>query len=378
MQYYDDSNYKGYYIVDGQKIASKTAAIYESWRLNKPIKWVYHDSVWDSFYNSFQCLSLGKKSLKSLYKERAQQLRDKYDYLILHYSGGADSHNILMTFLNNGIKLDEVFNRRHESVESKLYTPNSTNTKPENFLSEWDYAALPTLKWLAVHHPEIKLTTSNMFDTPIEKVLNDDTFASSAHWHTLINVYRTFASSPTETSVSIRGKSIANIIGNDKPVIYKTGDSCYMTFSDGGMAVVPNYASNKESFYWTTDLPALPFEQAYHVYNYFRVHKEHQWVIEANIMKSHHQEASNLREDIIKRVIYKDTWDFRFQVKRKDLIQEDTNYLIPDKDRWFLNDPEFKKMYDRWLYYYKGYDINHNNQITPSYYVNKSYLLGKL
>ena len=48
------------------------------------------------------------QSLKELYVERCQQLRDKYDYLILSYSGGADSHEILYTFLENNIFIDEI------------------------------------------------------------------------------------------------------------------------------------------------------------------------------------------------------------------------------------------------------------------------------
>jgi hypothetical protein len=47
-------------------------------------------------------------SLDDLYRQRAQELRDQYDHLVLMYSGGIDSHNILETFLRNQIHLDEV------------------------------------------------------------------------------------------------------------------------------------------------------------------------------------------------------------------------------------------------------------------------------
>jgi len=48
------------------------------------------------------------ESLDFLYALRARQLREKYDYLVLYFSGGADSTNILKTFIDNNIFLDEI------------------------------------------------------------------------------------------------------------------------------------------------------------------------------------------------------------------------------------------------------------------------------
>ena len=62
----------------------------------------------DEYYNSFDWKVEPKEDIKTLYKKRAQYLRDKYDYLVLMYSGGIDSCNILHSFLDNNIKLDEI------------------------------------------------------------------------------------------------------------------------------------------------------------------------------------------------------------------------------------------------------------------------------
>ena len=48
------------------------------------------------------------KSLKQLFKERAEQIRDLYDYLIIYFSGGSDSITVLNSFLDNNIPVDEV------------------------------------------------------------------------------------------------------------------------------------------------------------------------------------------------------------------------------------------------------------------------------
>ena len=48
------------------------------------------------------------KSFDELLKERCIQLRDKYNYLILYFSGGSDSETTLQSFIRSGIHLDEI------------------------------------------------------------------------------------------------------------------------------------------------------------------------------------------------------------------------------------------------------------------------------
>lgn len=48
------------------------------------------------------------ESWKDLLKQRAQQLRDSYDHIVLHFSGGSDSTTVLNAFTENNIHLDEI------------------------------------------------------------------------------------------------------------------------------------------------------------------------------------------------------------------------------------------------------------------------------
>jgi hypothetical protein len=43
-----------------------------------------------------------------LVRQRAQELRDRYGYIRLWFSGGSDSVSALNAFINNGIHLDEI------------------------------------------------------------------------------------------------------------------------------------------------------------------------------------------------------------------------------------------------------------------------------
>ena len=67
---------------------------------NPNIEFIFHDEI----YSKIDWKIEPSIDLETLYFLRAKQLRDTYDYLILQYSGGADSHQVLFTFLKNNIE----------------------------------------------------------------------------------------------------------------------------------------------------------------------------------------------------------------------------------------------------------------------------------
>jgi hypothetical protein len=121
MYYKDELQFKkyGYYSVGEHKTLSK----FEAWQLSdkklEKIKFNYNSDLttqidWD------KKLDL---DIEDYYRLRAEQLRNDYDYLVLLYSGGIDSHVILETFLKNKIKLDEIIsvgNRKYLSLDAKF------------------------------------------------------------------------------------------------------------------------------------------------------------------------------------------------------------------------------------------------------------------
>lgn len=114
---------------------------------------------YDGIYRSLNWKVEPRESLKEMYKRRAQHLRDKYDYLILSFSGGSDSTNILKTFTDNGIKLDEVCCEFPlEYIEKNIHTFDYNRNNPDHIMFEWVMAAKPMLTWLSKAHPETKIT----------------------------------------------------------------------------------------------------------------------------------------------------------------------------------------------------------------------------
>ena len=94
----------GFYQTGNFKTYSRFEAAEKSVKSGHVPHWNFNDEI----YGCLDWTQEPTESLGELYRQRAQQLRDEYDYLVLWFSGGADSTNILNSFVNNSIKLDEV------------------------------------------------------------------------------------------------------------------------------------------------------------------------------------------------------------------------------------------------------------------------------
>jgi hypothetical protein len=131
MHYYDTSNN---FITFNDRID----AIKYKLTTNNEIKFCYKDAE----FSKVNWKQEPKESLKQLYKERAQQIRDEYEYVILCYSGGIDSTNMLESFYYNDIHIDEIvsvgsfsqdttkeidLNHNKEIYENVIPTLNSFN-----------------------------------------------------------------------------------------------------------------------------------------------------------------------------------------------------------------------------------------------------------
>lgn len=265
-------NQIGYYKVGNEIYLSKHKALVDS--AAKKTKTTFH--WFDDAFDLFDRNLLGKQTLNQLYKERAQMLRDKYDYLILNYSGGCDSWNILKTFLDNGIKLDQVMVCwPFKAGEAGLYQPNKKDVRANNFMSEWDFTTKPDLEWLAKTHPDIKIEMIDWADPFISNpnFVNNTSFDNLNHFHNLADLSRSTLFSKTEQELIEKGKTVGTIWGLDKPNIVVQDETVYMAFNDSIITVAhpaPCNPYGTEYFYWTPDMPLLTFEMAAQTANWFK------------------------------------------------------------------------------------------------------------
>ena len=129
----------GYYEVGGKRYDNKWDAMLHSTSLNTTYKWDFAPEIFSQIDWS-KPISL---SLDELYRLRLMQLREQYDHLILFFSGGKDSLNILMTSIKNNILLDEIVVYYPFAMEKYF---NNTELDSDNLYSEVEYAAKPLLK----------------------------------------------------------------------------------------------------------------------------------------------------------------------------------------------------------------------------------------
>ena len=101
-----------YWHVNGKRFYNKIQAWAETNNTQQPE--FYH---FDKEYTEYDWTQEPGESLMMLCKRRAEQIRDTYKKIRFWYSGGADSHTMLVTFLNNNIPIDEIYMWRMSAVD---------------------------------------------------------------------------------------------------------------------------------------------------------------------------------------------------------------------------------------------------------------------
>jgi hypothetical protein len=254
----------GYYQVGKEVFLNKVAALEHASKTHVVPTWHFNESIFDHHDWTVE----PALSLEEIYKRRAEQLRAKYDYLVLFYSGGIDSHNILTTFIKNNIKLDAVviygtyeFDRDHSS----------------NFNLELYNLAIP----FAQQHKH--LYDLKLFDISLlfDKYYHDDWIYESGvqlcpYEYVMGQIYR-----EREINTWLEKGNTALIRGLDKPrVIFDQGqfhvgflDVCVMQTPSGLLLDTNQISDHLELFYWSPDCPWLICKQAHIIKNYFKNHR---------------------------------------------------------------------------------------------------------
>jgi hypothetical protein len=355
-----DNYPQGYWETNGKKFINKYQALLEATKSKTDVYFKFFNHVWENF-DVRQC---GKYTLNELYKQRAQQLRDKYDYLILYFSGGADSHNVLRSFINNNILLDEICVKWPKAVitNSSIYEP-CDHTSSFNYLSEWDYAIKPVLDEIKMSHPHIKITIVDWFEDP-QSIGSDDVFSVVNHWHD-VEVTSLAVWSPSERELVDKGKKVGSIYGIDKPKIwFDEEENAKMFFTDSAVTMgTPNPINpfGCEYFYWTVDMPELTVQSAIVAAKYISSQKDiFERLAFTNRKREKNRwllgEARQAQETELRHILY-NTWTNRFQAHkpiyfdRRDkcwwlfLYKELTNYKDGYKDMFSLHKKEIDKRF---------------------------------
>jgi hypothetical protein len=257
----------GCYRVGDSVVYSKIQAIELHQQTGIHPQWDFNDAV----FSSYNWKKEPSNSLNDLYRIRASQLREKYDYIVLMYSGGADSANVLSSFINNNIKLDEVASYINYSA-----TGNKNNWLNEEITK----VAIPNIEHIKETHPWLIHRLIDLTDLTLDYFKN---LNSKFDWIYETNMMLT-PNNVCRESLPLKikewkdiidsGKKLCILWGKDKPRIIHNNNKFIFRFIDiiDDAATVKSIAGQQpyvdELFYWTPDLPEIVIKQAHVIKNY--------------------------------------------------------------------------------------------------------------
>lgn len=248
-----------YYSSDNKVFSSKVEALKYRASSHLGISLYYNDTS----YDKVNWLQEPNLSLDQLYKQQAEKIRDEHDYVILMYSGGIDSSNILEAFYYNNIKIDKI-------VCVGAFSQDSYKGSDENKNGEIYNSSYPILKRLNL------LSITEFIDYSKIILNNPNSLSITKYESNWINDIGAWFSPhiwfwrDVEKYVvpdNLFGKDVALIWGIDKPIISKIGDRLAFRFNDqavmgyGNTFDDNNNYINKIFFYWDYNSPDILLKQ---------------------------------------------------------------------------------------------------------------------
>ena len=255
----------GYYTVGNKVFFDKLAAVLEASQTKEEIEWNFNNHVYDKINWTVE----PELSLDQYYKIRAQQIRDQYDYVIILCSGGGDSNNVVWSFLNNGIAVDEVVASAPIGGLSQ-WNETDKDTSAGNTMSETMLAQLPLMHEIHSKYPDVKITINDYFETLLDYKTDDWIFRCGEWIHPSSAARYDLDKQLHIKQLAEQGKKIAIVYGIDKPVLfYDADDSINIMMSDLAVNVQrPPFKDkypNVENvlFYFASELPEMQIKQAH-------------------------------------------------------------------------------------------------------------------
>lgn len=370
------SSPSGYYEVGTEIYVNKSDALVAGTRLNIWPKWRFFSDTW----KKQDWRSPPQIDLYTLYQGRARQLRDKYDYICLSFSGGSDSTTMLQAFVDSNTHIDEVLVKWPIRATSRLSVTKDPN--PANILSEWQLTVLPLLgHYQKILGSKTKFTVSDWSDRVFDRAASEEIVWQGCQDHLNPSTFirQSYLSDDTHAAIDA-GKSACIVFGVDKPLVAHRKNWIYCYFMD---RMAHTHAAHPwdryvELFYWSPDFPDIVPAQAKIIYQYLQNNPQYTKLIDW-IERPSRVEV-DIWNVIIRNLIYpeymKHHW---FQAPKP------TSWVYDEIDQWMYSD----QMLSRYLQSWKSNLQNRIGSIDEKYidrsngslqgyigFIDDMYLLG--
>jgi hypothetical protein len=322
----------GYYSCNGIEFATKLDALLYAQKKNLPIQWHFNDET----FNSYDWSVEPELSLDTLYDMRAKQLREKYDYIILSFSGGSDSNNMVQSFLRQGLLIDEIITSWSLDVTEKYLDLSGKETSPWNNNAEFELHTRSRLEYIKNKSPQTKITLIDSSKMLLDGLLNSGDAGWIQNKNDVFNVTGAYQWNPIYFN-DIRKRfdkqqKVAYIMGVDKPKLMVINGGLYLYFIDKVANIVSPQEHLKEYnnteieyFYWSPENCDLICKQAHIVFKILQCNPHY-----LKLWKNKDRDSIRRgQEQLLRNMIYT-TWNSDwFQVK-KPLDDWDS-----ELDKWF-------------------------------------------
>ncbi len=330
---------KGIYKCNNKFFFNKIEAIFEANRNSSNVEWDYHDSIFkNSTWNIEPPISLDE-----LYKQRAIQLREAYDHLVLFFSGGVDSWYILRTFIKHKIKLDEIYMWGSFEAEEQEIKKKGKDINP-GYYSREIKQALPLIKNI-IKNQNIKISVFDITRPILEESYNRDWFyTAGVRFDPTCMVRGKFHKIFREHNQMLdKGKKVGFVYGIDKPRLLRDDSAIYFSFLDLIMTtgtlptndILGEYWENDEYFYWSPNMPEIAIKQSHMIVNYLKNTNQINLIKHTKNISAFHDE---LYYKQVNNVIYPD-WDPGiWQIKKP------TGAIYNELCKWFIDSEREEKL----------------------------------
>jgi hypothetical protein len=356
-----DQDRFGYYLTsNNRKFYNKLECILFCESQGLDFRWVFNDEYYDKVNWSVEpTLTIGE-----LYARRARELREKYDYLILHLSGGNDSGAILETFALNDILLDEVVVCCPET--SLINNPNPNDRSAANTFAEISLCAIPNAQYVKDHfQPGLRITVHEFQKISMSKLSTSDWFESGHNDLDAGGKYRSNFNllDPRYRNMHDQGKTVAHIDGVEKPRLVVTHNQIGIIFEDSAVhrrspsGDQPNEFCYTEHFFWAPSCAEMICKQGHLILNTLRGMPDGKQVAIKLLMQNH---ATRFSEDWVAKLIYPNRllpkWD----------TEKSENPVIREWHQWF-NNAQDMDFFKNWKM-----GMDHLNTVLPKKYLKSN------
>ncbi len=335
----------GYYTVANKSYLNKIVAYSEA----LPKGWMPHWNYHEEAFSQVKWTEEPVESLDELYRQRSMEIRLKYDYVFLSYSGGADSHNIAVSFFKNGLHIDLLASR--SSSESYL---DDNITDSRNMGKESLLAAVPQSQKLRQYSNNVNFKIIN-WGADIAKAWGQDRqgiarIEEQSSFQASSIVKRRYHEFIPEVE---RYNNPVMLFGIDKPYVYHIDGKFYMAFMDppitgqmmNDITLDPNNPFTLLSYYWHPDAEKILRKQAHIVVNWFKRNPQFMPLLNfphRNAQNVLPKERISAYDEIVNKLIYTHYDPTVWQTKKnlaQAFIEEEhwwhNNSDMPAVQNWF-------------------------------------------